>query len=206
MDTPVFSGGTLNQTLSEARIMGAQRRYALVLAMAVALLLAACGCTNGDTQVIDQNEQNGDLAPDFLISMYQGQDVVGGQDINFHDLTGEKPIVLNFWAGLCPPCRAEMPDLQEFSNEYEDRALLLGIDLGQFTGLGNLEDAQELLNDLGVSYPAGYTEDDQVIRNYKVLGMPTTVFINADGTIHDKWTGALTRSTLEEKTDEMLAR
>ncbi len=187
--------------------MGAQRRYALVLAMAVALLLAACGGgTNGDTQVIDQNEQNGDLAPDFLISMFQGQDVVGGQDINFHDLTGEKPIVLNFWAGLCPPCRAEMPDLQEFSNEYEDRALLLGIDLGQFTGLGNLEDAQELLNDLGVSYPAGYTEDDQVIRNYKVLGMPTTVFINADGTIHDKWTGALTRSTLEEKTDEMLAR
>ncbi|MBM11310.1 MAG: hypothetical protein CL759_04450 [Chloroflexi bacterium] len=207
MDTPVFSGGTLNQTLSKARIMGAQRRYALVLAMAVALLFAACGgSTNGDTQVIDQNEQNGDLAPDFLISMFQGQDVVGGQDINFHDLTGEKPIVLNFWAGLCPPCRAEMPDLQEFSNEYEDRALLLGIDLGQFTGLGNLEDAQELLNDLGVSYPAGYTEDDQVIRNYKVLGMPTTVFINADGTIHDKWTGALTRSTLEEKTDEMLAR
>ena len=68
--------------------------------------------------------------------MFQGQNVVGGESVTLGSLVGERPIVLNFWAGLCPPCRAEMPDLQEFNEEFQDRALLLGVDLGQFTGLG----------------------------------------------------------------------
>ena len=46
-----------------------------------------------------------------------------------------------------------MPDLQEFNQEYKDQALLLGIDLGQFFGLGNLEDAKNLLKELEVTYP-----------------------------------------------------
>ena len=46
--------------------------------------------------------------------MFQGQDVVGGEKVTLSGLIGGRPIVLNFWAGLCPPCRAEMPDLQEF--------------------------------------------------------------------------------------------
>ena len=132
--------------------------------------------------------------------------MVGGQEVNLHDLVGEKPIILNFWAGLCPPCRAEMPDLQEFYNEFEDRALVLGIDLGQPFGLGTQQDAQELLDDLGVTYPAGFTDDAAVVRDYEVLGMPTTVFIDAQGMIFNKWTGALNREVLEEKTLEMLAQ
>ncbi len=159
----------------------------------------ACGSSTGSG-----SSGSVDPAPDFSITMYQGQDVVGGQEVNFSDLLGQKPIVLNFWAGLCPPCRAEMPDLQEFNDEFEDRALLLGIDIGQFTGLGNPEDAQKLLDELGVTYPAGFTTDGGIIRDYEVLGMPTTVFIDAQGKIFNKWTGALNREVLEEKTLEML--
>jgi thiol-disulfide isomerase/thioredoxin len=138
--------------------------------------------------------------------MFQGQDVVGGDEVSLHSLFGDKPIVLNFWAGLCPPCRAEMPDLQEFYDKFEDRAILLGIDLGQFTGLGNQEEAKELLAELEITYPAGFTEDESVVRDYQVLGMPTTIFIDADGMIFNKWTGALNGSVLEEKTLEMLAQ
>ncbi|MCH8297928.1 MAG: TlpA family protein disulfide reductase [Chloroflexi bacterium] len=136
--------------------------------------------------------------------MYQGQDVVGGQEVNFSGLVGQKPIVLNFWAGLCPPCRAEMPDLQEFNEKFQDRALLLGIDIGQFTGLGSQEDAQDLLQELGVTYPTGFTTEGGIIRDYEVLGMPTTIFIDAQGQIFKKWTGALNREVLEEITLEML--
>ena len=132
--------------------------------------------------------------------------MVGGQELDLHSLIGSKPIVLNFWAGLCPPCRAEMPDLQKFNQEYKDQALLLGIDLGQFFGLGNLEDAKNLLKELEVTYPAGSTADSDLVKNYKVLAMPTTIFINTDGTIVNKWTGALNSSVLSDETTKMLER
>jgi thiol-disulfide isomerase/thioredoxin len=180
----------------------------LVLVLAVAAI--ACGSessTDGQTSILgDEKPSSSDPAPDFSITMFQGQDVVGGEEVSLHSLIGDKPIVLNFWAGLCPPCRAEMPDLQLFNDKFEDRALLLGIDLGQFLGLGNTEEAKELLAELEVTYPAGFTEDGSVVRDYQVLGMPTTVFIDANGDIFDKWTGVLNDTILEEKTLEMLAQ
>ena len=57
---------------------------------------------------------------------------------------------------------------------------------------------------LGVTYPTGFTTEGGVISDYKVLGMPTTVFIDAQGKIFNKWTGALNLDVLEEKTLEML--
>ena len=186
--------------------IGSKLRFLILLVMVLTVAAIACGgSTSGSTSIVgDGASSSGDQAPDFSIMMYQGQEVVGGQEVNLHGLFGEKPIVLNFWAGLCPPCRAEMPDFQEFNEKFHERALLLGIDLGQFTGLGNRTDAQGLLNELAVTYPAGFTNDGNVIRDYKVLGMPTTIFIDIYGNIFNKWTGALNGSVLEVKTLEML--
>ena len=185
-------------------------RFLIPLALVLTAALIACS-SSGDSASSSTNSFNdgsspnsGDLAPDFSITMYQGQDVVGGQEVNFSSLVGQKPIVLNFWAGLCPPCRAEMPDLQVFSEKFQGRALMLGIDIGQFTGLGSQDDGQNLLDELGVTYPAGFTNDGSVVRDYEILGMPTTVFIDAQGKIFNKWTGALNSEVLEEKTLEML--
>jgi thiol-disulfide isomerase/thioredoxin len=178
-----------------------------VLVLAVAAI--ACGSSSsesGSSIVGDESSSSGDRAPDLVITMFQGEDVVGGQEVSLHSLFGEKPIVINFWAGLCPPCRAEMPDLQEFNQKFQDRTLLVGVDLGQFTGLGTEQDARNLLAELEVTYPAGSTSDPDVIRDYKVLGMPTTFFIDMDGKIFNKWTGALNGAVLEEKTLEMLAQ
>ncbi len=95
-------------------------RFLIPLALVLTAALIACsssadgGSSSTGSFNDDSSSSSGDPAPNFSITMFQGQDVVGGQEINFHDLIGERPIVLNFWAGLCPPCRAEMPDLQEF--------------------------------------------------------------------------------------------
>ena len=186
-------------------------RWLISLAVVLAVAAIACGSSTSSTGasqsiIGDESSSSGDLAPDFSVTMFQGQDVVGGQEVSLHSLFGDKPIVLNFWAGLCPPCRAEMPDLQAFNDKFEDRALLLGIDLGQFTGLGNTDEAKELLAELEITYPAGFTEDASVVRDYQVLGMPTTIFIDANGEIFNKWTGALNGAVLEEKTLKMLAQ
>ncbi len=90
-----------------------------------------------------------------------------------------------------------MPELQEFYEDYSDRLLLLGIDLGQFTGLGSPKDAGKLLDSLGVTYPAGFTDDAHVVRSYQVAAMPTTVFIDAEGVVVRTWTGAINRDQLE---------
>ena len=145
------------------------------------------------------------LAPSIGLTMFQGQDAVGGEQVELSSLLGSRPIILNFWAGLCPPCRAEMPDFQVFYDDYEDRVLLLGVDVGKFTGLGSREDATTLLAELRVTYPTGYTEDPEVLSKFRVLGIPATIFIDGDGEIFDSWSGPLNEETLREKTEEMLA-
>ena len=169
----------------------------LSLLMAAALLLflaAACAAPAAETP---------EPAYDFPITLYQGQEKLGSADLRLSQLQGQ-PVALNFWAGLCPPCRAEMPEFQQFQDNFAGRVTLIGVDLGRYMNLGSEQDAQNLLSDLGVTYPAGYTADDQVLQNYRVLGLPTTVFINADGQIHRKWDGVLNLEKLTELTEEML--
>ena len=180
----------------------------LFITAALLALLLACGGDSGGAAT-SSGEGEGDAgdretAADFPIIVSQGQDVLGGEQVGMASVVGDKPVIMNFWAAECPPCRAELPEFQKFYGEHRDEILVLGIDLGQFTGQGTPEQGRDLLAELGVSFPAGYTEDSDVLPKYGVLGLPTTVFINADGTIHDKWTGALNEEVLVEKAEEML--
>ena len=143
-------------------------------------------------------------APDFEFRLYQGTNEIGFREGNLARLHG-RPMVLNFWAGLCPPCRAEMPQFQAFYQEFNDQIMLLGIDIGPFTGLGSREDADALLRELGVTYPAGWTDDGSVPRKYGVTAMPTTVFITSNGEIFEKSVGAIDASFLARVTQELLA-
>ena len=142
---------------------------------------------------------------DFQIQLYQGEDVLGGEEIKFSELFGQgKPVILNFWAGLCPPCRLEMPDFDEFASEYEHEVVLFGLDVGTYVGLGSAEDGKALLEELAIGYPAGSTTDASVIAQYEVFGMPATLFIKPDGTVFNSWTGILTKEKLTELAEELL--
>ena len=182
---------------------GLRGRWLLPL-LALALFLAACAGPASNTSG-DNSPAASDAAQDFAFTLYQGSDKLGGESLNFSDLKG-KPVVLNFWAGLCPPCRAEMPDLQDFYNESNGRVTLVGIDVGQFTGLGRQDDARALLRELGVTYPAGFTNDGSVMAGYKVLSMPTTVFVSPNGEVFRTWAGVLNKEVLTRVTNEMLAQ
>lgn len=146
-----------------------------------------------------------DLPLDFRLAVYQGEDLLGGQEVDFSGVVGQgKPVILNFWAGLCPPCRAEMPDLQEVHEEFGDQVLLVGVDVGAFTGLGNEQEGRALLQEVGVTYPTGTTSNAEVMRAYQVIGMPTTLFITPDGEIVERWTGLLTKDKMVELIEELL--
>lgn len=179
----------------------------LSLAGPIFVMLLAFGASACGSEPTGQTEVNptADIVYDFTINFYQGQDAAGGENLLLSDLRG-RPVVLNFWAGLCPPCRAEMPEFQHFADEYAGRTQVVGVDLGQFFSLGSQEDAVDLLSELSVTYPAGYTEDADVVRELEVLGLPATFFINKDGSLHRKWQGVLNGDKLAEITEEMLAQ
>ena len=161
----------------------------------MAALLALAACSGGDALEV----------PDIEISAYQGQDVLGGETTTLSAVVGQgKPVVLNFWAALCPPCRAELPEFQRVYDERSDEVTILGIDIGPQQFLGTNEEGQALLNEVGVTFPAGTTDDEAVVRGFEILGMPTTFFIATDGSVMRKWSGVLTEEKLNELVDELV--
>ena len=144
-------------------------------------------------------------APDFRFTLFQGEGVLGATEMSLSELEG-RPLVLNFWARFCTPCWSEMPELQSFYEEYESRVRLVGIDVGQFTGLGSPKDAGKLLDSLDITYPAGYTDEARVVRDYQIRAMPTTAFITADGQLFQTWTGSITREEVTAVVREMLGK
>ena len=180
-------------------------RIMILAMMSLAMLMLAAACSGEAPDGGYQPSEPVETIYDFNISLYQGSDALGAETVAVSDLRGE-PVVLNFWAGLCPPCRAEMPEFQDFANEYDGRATLVGVDLGQFFALGSEADAIALLQELGVTYPAGATDDGNLVRELGVLGLPATFFVAADGSLHRKWQGVLNGKKLAEITDEMLAQ
>ncbi len=193
-------------TRSEGR--GSRLAAAMPLLGVLVLLLAAACNRGGDDSGQRLAAAAADLprVGDFEIVAYQTGPGLTGERMQFSAVLDQGlPVVLNFWAGLCPPCRAEMPEFQEVYDEYRDRIVMLGIDLGPFTGLGSTDQGRALLNELGVSYPAGTTEDADVVARFQVLGMPTTLFVTPDGRVTAKWTGILTKEKLIEHVEELLA-
>lgn len=195
-------------SVSAARATAQRRRRHLLWSGGIAVLavaLIAVVVAFGLPGLGAPDEIPGTSLANFDISLYQGERELGSDELDFAQLQGQ-PIVLNFWAGQCPPCRAEMPDLQRFYDEYRDDVLLLGVDVGRFSGLGSRRDAQNLLDELRITYPTGSTNKRSIMRDYQVVSMPTTVFIDSNGEVFRRWSGALNRDILRQITDQMLAR
>ncbi len=175
--------------------MGKALFIGLGLLLFSALILACSGSNGRSLASID----------DIKITAYQGQDVLGGKEVNLSKLLANgKPVVLNLWAGQCPPCRAEMPDFQQVADAYKGQIILVGLDVGPFVGLGTRDDAKQLLQDLKITYPVGTTFDSKVIENYQIVAMPTTFFLKPNGEVYRKWTGYMSRDRIEEMVKGLL--
>ena len=174
--------------------------WASIAIVALALIGAACGGgADSDSEV--NTAQGGET-----IFVYGGEDVLGGSEIQLVDLFQQgKPVIVNFWAGVCPPCRQEMPDFQELYEERKDEIILIGVDVGQFTQLGSQQDARNLLQELNITYPTGYVESDSLLREYSVFEMPTTVFLTPDGAVFSKHGGFMTGDQMRSRVEALIS-
>jgi thiol-disulfide isomerase/thioredoxin len=194
----------------EGRVLVTRKGTVLgVIVLMVGILTAACSGGADTTPVASSGAPapSGPLAADFALPLYSGGEVLGGVDeVNLSDLKG-RPVIVNFWAPLCPPCRAEMPDFQEVWEELQAQGsdvVVLGLDVGPVTGLGDRQQAIDFLETIKLTYPTGQAVSADVIRDYKVLGMPTTVFVHRNGSIVRTWTGAITGDKIREITREII--
>lgn len=177
---------------------GSQAKLFIFGAAAVVVLLVGA--------VVFQVINGAGTASSFSFSVYQGEEILGGSEVDFADLLDDgKPIVLNFWAGDCPPCRTEMPALQRVYEEYKEDIIFVGLDVGVFTRLGTRESGLRLLEELNVTYPAGAPPDRTPLVNYSVRSMPTTIFFGADGQIFRRWDGGISERDMNEIVSAMVA-
>lgn len=102
-----------------------------------------------------------------------------------------KPVILNFWASWCVPCRTELPAFRAAQRRLGDDVQFLGM-----SHQDNREDGLDLLARAEIGYPSGYDPKGDVARAYGLYGMPTTVFISADGRVVATRTGEMTEAQL----------
>jgi cytochrome c biogenesis protein CcmG/thiol:disulfide interchange protein DsbE len=114
-----------------------------------------------------------------------------GSQIALADHRG-RPVVVNFWASWCVPCRREMPALQEAYRKLGGRVVFLGVDHEDARS-----DALKFLAETHVGYPSAYDPSGKTAAAYGLLGLPTTVFISPAGRIVERHIGELTLDALE---------
>jgi thiol-disulfide isomerase/thioredoxin len=137
---------------------------------------------------------------DFEIKLYQGQEMYSGATVPISTLFAEgKPVVVNFYAGLCPLCNVELPAMQAAYNKYNDQVKFVIVDIGPFVGLGSEQDGINMIANLGVTIPGGSISDLDVIRDYGVFGTPAVSIFNPDGSLYFQHNGVMSEAQIDEQ-------
>lgn len=119
------------------------------------------------------------------------------EEIRLGDLRG-RPVVLNFWASWCEPCKQEAPDFARVARAFSGRVAFLGVDI-----LDGREDALAFVEDYGIPYPSVRDASGTVAEDFEVNGVPETIFIDAEGRVVGKHIGQISGDDLEQLVAEL---
>ncbi len=164
----------------------------LVLALAVAGLLL----TQKDTKNESSSKSSSgtkEAAPNFTLTLINNG--------NFHlgDHKG-KPVLINFFASWCLPCREEAPVLEKIAHEYGSKSVV-------FLGIA-VDDTEEKMKDFmakyGVTFPVGLDKTAAIQKSFGLYGIPTTYFIDKQGVINYFHSGSVTEELLQHELDKLL--
>ena len=185
--------------------------HSLTAALAAVLLLTAVSCDTdeGGIETVPQKEttaasatdapdtpadttpeQNPNQALDFTVQDWEGNMV------KLSDFFG-KPIVLNFWASWCPPCKAELPDFDDACKKYDGEVVFLMVNMTD-NQMETVEVAKDFIKTYGYDFPVYFDVSYEAAMVYGVRSIPQTYFINAEGEAVATATGMISASQLEQ--------
>jgi peroxiredoxin len=199
---------------SPRRSYGTARAFAFLLLVAFALILGGCGTTDSivpATPIAAPRPQTavptsantpaskptatvrptgpveGAVAPDFTVTD------LDGQTFKLSDLRGKR-VLLNFWATWCPPCRAELPQLQAAHIKYgKDDFVVLGVDYGE-----SKTQVSDFARNNNLTFRFAMDTSGEALLAYDIHGIPTSFFIDRQGIIVSKQPGAITTAIIDK--------
>ena len=189
------------------------RALAVLLAMLLVVTAAACTPSDGGletnpiigegttapegtsapTDTPTDGETEGEAvnkAPDFTVQ--DGE----GNSVKLSDFFG-KPIVLNFWASWCPPCKAELPDFEDACKKYDGEVVFLMVNMTD-NQMETVEVAKDFVKTHGYTFPVYYDVSYEAATVYGIRSIPQTYFINAEGEAVASATGMISAEQLEQ--------
>ena len=145
----------------------------------------------------DYGLKKGQLAPDFTLQ------TLSGESITLSDLKGKK-VLLNFWATWCPPCKKEMPDLQEYYEKYgeQENLEIVAVNLTYSERSISKEDVvknvQLFADNYGLTFQIPLMKEDSISKTYQVITIPSTFMIDSEGRIQRQILGPLDIDSIHE--------
>ena len=143
----------------------------------------------------EKENEPAELTKAFDFTVYDEE----GNAVKLSDFEG-KPVVLNFWASWCGPCKSEMPDFEEAYGEYGEEIQFLMVNMTDGYQ-ETIESAKKLITDSGYTFPVYYDTDLEAAKAYSVYSIPVTYFVDKDGYMTAYAQGALDKATLQKGID-----
>ncbi|MEP7214628.1 MAG: redoxin domain-containing protein [Anaerolineaceae bacterium] len=206
LDTPSAVATTPDETQPERqpgvrqKIVAVRQNILVSTVFAAAALLFIWVFTEGDdapprsqdvtltAKASGSAPRTGQPAPEFSVVS------LDGNSIQLSELRGH-PVWVNFWASWCPPCRAEGPEIEAAYREYGDQGLVIvGLNVGESASI-----VREYVTRVGLTFLIGGDPGTDVAAAFRVKGLPTNFFINADGIVQDIRIGRLTSETIRNE-------
>ena len=176
------------------------RKVFLLALVAAVLLLSACShqtaATTTQPAPVQTASPSANRAPNFGVYTEKGERV------QLSDFLG-KPVVLNFWASWCGPCRMEMPDFDETCSKLGDKVQFMMVNLTDGTN-ETVASAASFIAQQGYSFPVFFDIRYEAASAYSIRSIPTTIFIDAQGNIVDYAVGAISGERLQQGIDKIL--
>ena len=172
-----------------------KRLLSLALVSLVLLSLPSCG-KDGETadettsapETTSGKPLEPETAPDFTVY------TADGEPVKLSDMKGT-PVVLNFWASWCPPCKSEMPDFNEICGELEGKVEFMMVNLTDGER-ETVESARNFIHMMEYTFPVYYDTAMDASTVYGIQSIPTTFFIDAEGRLIAYGSGAMDAETL----------
>lgn len=177
-------------------------KYIILVVLFVAILaVAGMGYKNLSKQYAPDNKAEGSAtkqATDFTVYNEEGEAV------KLSDSFG-KPIVVNFWATWCGPCKSELPAFDGIASEYSDEVTFMMVNMTDGSR-ETVDVVKEFLEETGYTFPVYYDTEFSAAYAYSVYSIPTTLFIDADGTVAATHKGPMTEEILQSYINDLLEK
>lgn len=163
------------------------RQLGIWLLVAIMLLVAGCGSAASNDGV-----QEGAQLPDAEFTTF------AGETIRVADLRGQ-PVVINFWATWCGPCKEELPLLQQAFEDHNRTAFQLLAITDELPS-----EVRTFMGEHRMTFPVLFDRNGRVSKRYHIQGIPTTFFVNKDGVVIARHLGSLDATDLEAYLNQII--